>query len=157
MGRSLSSAAWAALAGQQTGEVFLLLAVLDHADLPAPLRVVANTEDVVSGGNTYTAYPFLVHLPQEREEEPVRVTLSICNVSKAIVDALRGLSSGPSVTLSVVLASSPSTVEAGPFELTLKDAAYDVLTVQGALGYEEVLDAPDLEDDYSPASFPAIF
>ena len=64
MPRTLSNTARRALYAQETGEVFLLLLVISHPSLPAPIRVVNNSEDVVSGGFTYQRFPFELALPK---------------------------------------------------------------------------------------------
>src|SRR5579885_2175455 len=87
--RALSLAARQAVNAQETGEVFLLLLTLDHDELAAPIRVVNNTVDIVSRGNTYIAYPFQLELPAEDADQISSVRLSIDNVDRTIVQSLR--------------------------------------------------------------------
>lgn len=156
MSRSLSTAAKAAIHAGQTDEALLFLVAISHASITT-LRFVNNTEDVVSGGDTYSAYPFAVTLQDERDDQPPEVVLGIDNVTRAITDAIRALTSAPTVTLSVVLASSPSTIEAGPIVTTLRDATYDHLQVMGTLGIEQVLVEPYPGGTFDPRNFPALF
>jgi hypothetical protein len=157
MPRVLSAAALRASYSQETGEVFLVLLTISHASLATPLRFVNNMTNIVAGGQTYVAFPFDIALPDEREDQLPRVTLTIDNVDRQIVQALRGLKTPPTVTLNVVLASTPDTVEAGPFDFTLKSGEYDALVVTGTLAFEDVLSEPYPADAFSPQWFPGIF
>lgn len=157
MSRSLSLAARQAVNAQETDEVFLLLLTLDHEDIAEPIRVVNNTEDVVSRGDTYIAYPFEITLPDEDPESVARVTLRIDNVDREIVRSLRGISSPLLVGLEVVMAASPDVVEAGPFNMTLVSAEYDALTVTGELAFEDVLNEPFPGHAYVPSEYPGLF
>ncbi len=157
MSRTLSQAARQAVNAQETDEVFLLLLTLDHEDLAVPIRVVNNTEDVVSRGDTFIAYPFEIALPDEDPDSVARVTLRIDNVDREIVKNLRAISSPLSVGLEVVMAASPDTVEAGPFNMTLVSAEYDALTVTGELAFEDVLNEPFPGHSYVPSEYPGLF
>lgn len=157
MSRTLSPAAVQAITAQETGEVFLLLLTIDHPDLAQPIRVVRNGEDVTSRGNTYSACAFDVALPDERSDRPPRVQLVLDNVDRAITQALRPLTSPPTVTLEVVLASSPDTVEAGPYEFTVRNVVYDAHVVTAELAYEDVLNLRFPADRFTPNLFPGLF
>ncbi|MDH3997702.1 MAG: DUF1833 domain-containing protein [Desulfuromonadales bacterium] len=157
MRRNLSLTAREAIYAQQTDQVFLLLLTIDHADLTTPIRVANNNEAIVSRGDNYVAYPFQINLPPDRDEQISQVTLSIDNVDRQIVQAVRSLGSSPSVSLEVILASDPNYVEAGPFDFSLKSVDYDALTVSGTLGFEDLLNEPFPGDTFSPAEFPGLF
>lgn len=158
MPRTLSNTARRALYAQETGEVFLLLLVISHPSLPAPIRVVNNSEDVVSGGFTYQRFPFELALPPESDEAPPTVTLRIANADRQIVQAVRSLAGeAMTVDLSVILASSPDTIEAGPYRFTLRDVSYDAAIVEGTLRFEDVLNEPFPADSFTPARFPGLF
>ncbi len=66
MSRTLSAAALAAILGQETSEVFVALAELSAVGMDT-IRIAANGEDVVSGGDTYSAFPFRIDLPSDSE------------------------------------------------------------------------------------------
>lgn len=155
--RTLSSAAQAAITAAQTGEAFLVLLALSHPQLAAPIRVTSDAVATVSGGDTFSPFPFTVQLPAERGDRLAGATLVIDNVDRSVVTALRSIGSGPTVTLKVVLASSPNTVEAGPFVYTLKNAKYDALTVEGELAFEDILNEAFPGASFVPFSHPGLF
>jgi hypothetical protein len=158
MPRTLSSTARRAIFAQETGEVFLLLLTIAHPQLAEPIRVVNNNEDVVSGGVTFQRFPFELALPPETEEAPPTVSLRIANADRQIVQAVRALAGDAmTVDVSVVLASSPDTIEAGPYRFTLRDVSYDAAIVEGTLRFEDVLNEPYPADSFTPARFPGLF
>ena len=142
---------------QETDEVWLVLVTIDHADLSQPIRVVNNTEDVTSGGDTYVAFPFDITLPDAREDAPPRARLVIDNVSREIAEAIRTISSAPSVTLEVIRAADPDTIEISwPF-FKLRNVKWDVGKVSGDLTLEDFTSEPYPAGIFSPASFPGLF
>lgn len=154
-GRVLSAPATAALVAEETDEVFLILVKIDHADLDQPIRVVNNIEEIVSGGETYVGLPFEVELPDEGDR-PGEARLSVDNVDRRIVEAIRTISTPPSVTIKVVLASQPDTIEYQLDGLTMRDVSYDAATVQGYLRYED-LSSENVADMIVPSRFPGLF
>lgn len=157
MSRSLSTAARAALYGPQTAEVFLHLLEIDHADLVTPIRLVDNTEDIVSNGDTYTAFPFSVSLPPDQEGELPRVQLVVDNVTQLLIAEVRSIATAFTVSLSVVMASDPDTVEAGPWAFEAKSVEYDVQRLTFTLAYESLLQEPFPYPIYSPVDYPGLF
>ncbi|MCL4715450.1 MAG: DUF1833 domain-containing protein [Hyphomonadaceae bacterium] len=154
-GRVLSAPATAAIAAEETDEVFLVLVGIDHVDLVQPIRVVNNVEPVDSGGETYVGLPFEIELPDEGER-PGEARLSVDNVDRRIVEALRTVQSAPTVEIKVVLASQPDVIEYELSGLTLRDTTYDVATVQGYLRYEDLSIDP-VADMITPSRFPGLF
>jgi hypothetical protein len=153
----LSAAALQAVLAHQTEKVFLACLTITHADLALPIRVVNDGQDLVRTEGVFTAYPFEVPMPDSDSQKPPQVRLRIDNVDRSITAALRALSSKPTVTLEVVLADSPNTIEAGPFPFTLQLASYDALVVEGTLGFEDVLNEPFPKDSFTPKLFPGLF
>jgi hypothetical protein len=157
MARTLSTLARQAVFAQETKEVFLLLLTLDQATLPDPIRVANNTRDIVSGGETFVGYPFAITLPDEREDSIPQMTLRIDNVNRSIVQALRSITSSPTIQLDVVLADSPDTLEASFVGFTLRRASYDAVIVEGALTLEDVLNQGFPKLAFTPSITPALF
>jgi hypothetical protein len=152
---TLSSAATASIHAEDTDEVWLVLLTINHADLDAPIRVVNNTEDIVSGGVTYIALPFELELP-DQGERPGEARIRVDNVNRAIVEAVRTIQSPPSVEFKIVLASQPDTIEYQHSGLTMRDVTYDLASVQGYLRYEDLSTEP-VADIITPSRFPGLF
>jgi hypothetical protein len=166
MSRSLSAAAIEAAFAPQTGKVFLTLLDLEFPTSPVThLRVVNDHADIVHGGETYYAYPFEVVLPIDSETELPTAKVRLDNVSHTMFDGgakgfmwyFRNVTEPVEVTLDVVLADTPDTVEAGPYTFWLREIAYDVDTIEGTLAYETIWDEPFPCRTMSPQFYPGLF
>ena len=155
--RLLSSAALQSLAAQETGEVWVILLTLSHEDLATPIRVCSDAVAVTSRGDEYLPYPFELHLPDDREDREPRPELRIDNVAREIIATLRTITTPPTVTIELVLASAPDAVEVGPLPLSLWSARYDAASITGELGYEAQDDAPYPAARYVPSVYPGLF
>ena len=133
MSRNLSSVTTQALLRQQTEQVFLLLVEIDHADLASPIRLVNNYESIVSNGETYVAAAFAFTPPVEEDGTIKNSRITFDNVDRAIVEAVRAISSPPTVDVSVIRAAAADTVEAGPWTFYLRAVNYDAHIVSGEL------------------------
>lgn len=156
MPRSLSSTAIASANAQQTDEVWLVLLTIAHASLATPIRVVNNNESIVSRGQTYQWFPFEIELPGEDVDSPSRARLRIDNVDRTIVNTIRSISTPPTVTLEVVLASAPDVVEVSFSGLSLREVDYDAMSVTGELVFESIFTEP-VTLTMTPARFPGLF
>jgi hypothetical protein len=156
MSRTLSAAAVRELLAQESGEVFLQLLTLSHPQMTT-LRVVNNTQDVVSRGNTYLAFPFSLELPADLAEEMPNVQLMISNADRRLVDELRTVVDPITVTLEIVAAGVPDTVEVGPFSFDLSRVVYGKDTITGTLSTEPILQEPFPADTFNPKDFPGLF
>lgn len=157
MSRSVSLTARQALYAQETGEAFLVLLTIDHANLASPIRVSSDAVDTVSRGDTYIAFPFRLSLPDDSDDRPPRARLTIDNVDRTIVQTLRQISSAPTVLIEAVRGADPGTVEAAFPDFELANARYDALTVQGDLTLESFLHEPYPAERFTPADFPGLF
>lgn len=141
---------------RDTDEVYLLLITIDHPTFTTPIRVVNNTEDVVSNGNTFVALPFEAVLPTPGTPT---TTLKIDNVDREITDALIAADQAdgkPSVTLEIVVAQRPDVVELGPFPMVLDNAPFDQLVVSGELSFGNELDQAYPGGTFNLADYPAL-
>lgn len=156
MSRSLSSIARQALFAQETGEVFIVLLTIDHPQLSTPIRVCSDAVQCMSRGNVFVAFPFDIVLPNDSDAPP-QASLQIDNVSQEIAASIRSIGTPPSVTIEVVRASAPDTVEASLPAFQLTNVRYDTLLVQGDLVTEDLTSEPFPADMFTPSNFPGLF
>ena len=154
--RTLSPAALQAGFEQQTDEVFLVLLQITHPNLPDAIRVVNNNENVTSGGALYVAYPFEIELPGEDSDQPPLARLRIDNVDRLLVATVREIATPPQITIRVVLASQPDTIELQFQGLTMRNVTYDAATISGELVFEQILVEP-VATVMTPSKFPGLF
>lgn len=134
----------------------LVLLDIDHDDLVVPIRVVNNKEPITSNGEEYTAFPFEVTLPSSQEDGPPQAKLRIDNVSREIGEAIRTISTAPSVTIRVVRQETPDIVEVEFQGMILRSVTYDALTVEGVLDFEDLTREPFPAFTFNPSHYPGI-
>ena len=142
---------------EQTEDVWLFLLTISHADLPSELRFVDNTVNIVSRGNTYTAFPFELELPSSTDRGPPAARLRIDNVSREIGEVLRSVGSPVTVKIEVVRAAVPDMVEAAFEGFKLRNVEVTALEVTGTLMQEDIVTEPYPAHAFTPASFPGLF
>lgn len=124
----------------------------------APIYLVDDMHPLVRTDATYQPFAFTIMLPDDDDTKIPQVTVTIDSVDRSIIEAIRTVLGVPVVEFFVVLASSPNTIELGPFNFSLLSATYDALVVTGTLGYEEdFLNQQVPGDLYTPTNSPAIF
>lgn len=158
--RNLSTAALESAMAENTDEVWLVLLTIKHPNIldnGGELYFVNNMEDIVTAGpKTFIAFPFQIDLPGEDQDQPTVGRLRIDNVDRQIVSTLRALSTPPTVDIEVVLASQPDTVEVGFYDMTMRNATFDPLYVEGTLTFESIYVEP-ITLEMTPARFPGLF
>ena len=156
MSRSLTSTFLASLNAGQTSEVYHTLIVMSGGGITTR-RYVDNYEDVVSGGETYTAAAFDPRLPDDVEDRIPDVNIVIDNVDRSIMQDIRSATSAPDITISIVLQSDPNTVEVGPVSFKIRAVDYDKYTISGTLKHEDILNEAFPRRSYTPINFPGLF
>jgi hypothetical protein len=155
--RTLSSAALASGNAAQTDEVWLALVEITHDDLVTPIRVVNNTEDITSNGNTFVGYPFDIVLTDDVDDSPPTASIEIDNVDRDILDTIRTITTAPDVKIQIILASQPDTIELEIDGMQLVNVEADATTIQGNLQFTNILDQKFPQFSFVPSLFPALF
>ena len=141
----------------ETSEAFLHLVTIDHPDLAQPIRVAHDTVDVTSRGNLFVAFPFNVRLPDEGDDKDVVAHLSIDNVDRQIGQTISLIETAAIVTLEVILASDPETVEISISDFKMRNVEWDAGTVSADLVLDSLVFQSHPKDRFDPANFPALF
>ena len=155
---SVSTAFKQAVFAPQTGEAFLVLVTIDHPTLVTPARVTSDAVDTISRLETFIACPFEIVLAEQGVGKVPRMRLSIDNIDRGLVQAIRdaGLDA-PTVLVEVVRGSAPDTVEASWPDFSLTEARYDALVVEGDLTIEDFTALPYPYQTFTPSRFPGLF
>lgn len=165
-GRPLSNAAKAAMFAQSTSEAFIMLITISHPSFTDDVRVcsdpyedlpVAGVKGIVSNGDEYLFMPFSLNLPSQDDSGTARAQISIDNIGREIVAAVRQADSALTISIQIVLASDVDTPEITISDFRLDRVTYDAFTVSGDISVEYF----DLEGfparRFNPADFPGIF
>jgi hypothetical protein len=146
-----------AMTAQETGEVFLVTAVI-RVDGGVAFRIVNNTEPVLSGGETYEPFGFTFVLPSTADSGIKSAAFEIDNVDRRIQESVT-LAAGKEITaeFNIILASDPDVVERGPFKYILRDFQITKQRIKAVLYdfYLTDLNIPGLQ--YTPKNFPGLF
>ena len=166
MSRPVSNAFKAAIYAQQTSEVFIVLATISHPSFEDDIRAAsdpfellpdAGVRGVVSRGLEYVYMPFVINLPAQDDTGIARASLSIDNIDRRIVAAVRSASSALNVSFEIVLASDVDTPELSVQDFRLERVTYDAFTVSGDISMEYFDLEPFPARRFTPSDFPGLF
>ena len=164
--RPLSNAAKHAIYAQQTDEVFIILATISNPNFEDDIRVCsdpyellpdAGVKGVVSRGQEYIYLPFTINLPAQDDTGVAKASISIDNISREIVSAVRKASSSLGITIEIVLASAVDNVEVSVQDFRLERVSYDAFTVSGDISAEYFDLEPFPARRFTPSDFPGLF
>lgn len=156
MSELVSAAATEQTTAQHADDPFIVLMTFSGAELTEPQYIARNREDVVSRGITFAAYPFQISLPSDDDQES-QGKIAVANVSRRIGKALEALITPPDVTIELVLASTPDTVERSWSGFSLSQAQWDAMKVQGTIQVLAYWDMPWPWLRVIPKYFPGMF
>lgn len=148
----------ATLLARQADKVLVALLTVSHADLAAPLRLCTGMpgDDIVSGGNTFTAAPFDIGWPNDDDQVPVAQLVAM-NVDRAIGHALESINDPAEVTLQAVLASSPDTIERTAAKFQLRNARWNAIQLTADITRNTISTEPCPKYRITPLHFAALF
>lgn len=158
MPRNYSSQFKSTLAAVNSPEIPYVLLEINNAELSVPVRVINDTEDLVSLGHTFIGCPFRVTMPDDLENQLPKASLSIDNVSKELMYWIEksGGAKGTSVRFMQVMRSRPDIIE---WEITMNlyNISCTPKEVTGELGYENLFTKPAVSIQYRSSNSPGIF
>lgn len=157
MANNLSPALIAQLYAQESTDPFLILITLSHPDWDEPVRLVNNSVDIISRGNTYMAFPVDVVLPPDDGESLPEVTIEFDNVSLLLIGKFRTVTRDINADLDMILASLPDEVQMAISELTIESITYNLTRISARLVLDNFLNTEMTSEKYTPKNFPGIF
>lgn len=156
MANQLSNALLTEIFGQTSSDPYLMLVTLTHASF-SPVRLVNNTENIISRGDTYVAFPMNIRLPGDDGESLREVTIDFDNVSRELIDELRSVTTAIDVKIETVLASDPDQVQTSLEDLKMRGVTYDLSKVSAKLFMDNFLNTALSSEKYDPQRYPGIF
>lgn len=142
---------------QESNDPLLLLVKLEHVDFDAPIYLVDNTEDIVSRGNTYLAFPMRIILPENDGESVRETSITFDNVSRELIKEMRKITTAITMTIETVLASDPDYVQISYADMKLKTITYNDKTITGKILFDSFLNVTLPSETYTPLNFRGIF
>lgn len=153
--RRLSLNARLALDAPASAEIEVVLIEIDHPELDAPIRLSTDNTERLSDEPLYygtrstwrgadpDSDPYLwvaasALLPSDLEDQPAAATVALENLDSRMVELLRSFRDPATIHMAVVLASSPSLVEAEWTDLRLVGADITAGEISLQISREEI-------------------
>lgn len=158
--RNISAGAMRELFAQHSGAAMLACLTFDHPSMTTPARIVNNTENITFNGNTYSALPFELTLPDDIEDKIPSLEIRIDNVERTLVDLLRSVVDDlPAVTVDIVRVQGGTvTREIGPLSLSLMQSEINTDAVTLTVGHAiDILNEPATQEIFNPGMAPGLF
>ena len=157
MANNLTPELLAQLYTQESNDPFLTLITLTHDSFAGPIRLVNNSEAIVSRGETFLAFPVKIQLPVDDGETGREVKIEFDNVALDLINEIRTVTTPISVTLEMVLASMPDAVQIELAELVLGNLNYNKTRISASLIMDGFLSTELTSEKYTPSAYPGIF
>ena len=129
----------------------------DNSGNTVEYRYVANWEDVVSNGETYSAAAFRISLGSDDSENMPTISLTYDAGDRQVVSELREFDEAPKIYMSAVVAERPDVVEIPEMEFEVKEWTLKDSTVNITLEAEPVLNEAIVGDIVTPNIFPLLW
>lgn len=155
---ALSAAFVGTLAEVSAPESARILLQIDHPALATPVRVINDTADLTSNGDTYTACAFEITLPEDLAEQVPRASLAVDNIGRELTQWIETAdgAEGATVRVMAVMRSRPDVIE---WEVTLDLFNLRVTTsrITAQLGWENLFATPAVRLAFRPETAPGVF
>lgn len=154
---NLSPELIAQLYAQESGDPFLTLITLNHPTFTSPIRLVNNSVNIVSRGNTFLAFPMKIRLPADDGETSREFQLEMDNVSLQLIESVRSITTSMDMTLEMILASIPDEVQISIDELKVHTITYNKTKIVAKVALDNFLNVEMTSERYGPQNFPGLF
>lgn len=161
----LSEAGSRAVNASETDEIYIQLLTLTHDTLLEPIRVcddpkemlIVGQRGVTSRGDDFVFLPFQLVRPGQADDYIPAGRLTIDNVSREIIQAVRSINTAVKVKMEIVLASNPDIVELAVEGFYLRNITADQMVVTGELTLRQFDTEPFPKGRFTPSKFPGLF
>jgi len=166
---SLSPAALRAMFSQDADDTLAVLVTISGTGLPTPIRIADNytqrlseTDDeviygLISRGNSFIFIPFNINLPTEETESAPRCQITINDVTRYIIPAIREASVTLNVLIELVLTNTPDVVEVAFEGFLMSGINYNANSVTAELVVDSLSVEPFPAHAFTPSYFPGLY
>lgn len=141
---------------QESEDPFLTLITFSHTSF-STIRLVNNSEDVVSRGNTFSAFPIKITFPSDDGESSREMQLEMDNVSLELLNEIRTATTTISVLIELILFSTPNEVQVSFEDLKIQSVNYDSKKISARLFLDSFLTTNLTSEIYGPSNYPGLF
>lgn len=168
---NLSLNALKAIYATETGDYPIILIVITHPELPNDIllstdgttRLPSLTTDenvvygTVSNGLEYMYCPMELDLPTEDEDSPPSTRLSVSNIGREMVEAIRSVRTSPILSMTLVLASDTDNIEGLIEGFKFSSVDINSTTIGGDLVLDVMTNEPCPYYTFTPSTAPGLF
>lgn len=155
MANNLSSEVKAQLFKQESEDPYLTLVTLTGTDFI--YRLVNNSKDIVSNGQTFTAFPMKIKLPVDDGETAREFSVEFDNASLLLIQAIRKSTEPIPCKFDMVLASMPDVIQMTTPDLKIAAITYDDNKISAKIVLDNFLTVALTSEKYTPAIYKGIF
>lgn len=141
--------------GQNSDDPFLTLVTLQGQTFTA--RLVNNSVDITSRGNTFTAFPMKITLPVDDGQTARSFAIEFDNASLLLINSLRSVTGTIGVTIEMVLASMPDVVQFSFEDLIVTSVNYNASKISATIMMDNFLAVEMTSERYTPSGYPGLF
>lgn len=155
---SLTTQSRAALQRVTDPHGFLELLTITGGGIAEPIRLVNDTRDCMSQGETFLRLPFKLVPPKQGAREVPRAQLRMDNVGRELVEELEALPLGAELEakIQIVYRATPDVIDY-EFTAPMSGIRADVLTITATIGPTELMRRPAVLVRYDPYTAPGLF
>lgn len=155
MSNELSTQVQKQIFAQESEDPFLTLVTLNATGFTA--RLVNNSADVLSRGNTFTAIPMTISLPVDDGQTARSFALEIDNVGRDLIQGIRSTTDKIQVTIEMILASMPDVVQMSFSDFKVGTITYTATKITAQVVMDNFLAIEMTSERYTPAIYPGLF
>jgi hypothetical protein len=151
----LSNEVKAQIFSQESDDPFLTLVTLTHTTFT--VRLVNNSTDIISNGNTFTAFPMKIRTPIDDGESTRDFTIVMDNVSLDLIVNMRSVTGEIGVQVDFILASIPDVIQMSHDNLLVRSITYNASTISVNVVLDNFLSVSLTSEKYTPSVYPGMF
>lgn len=155
MPNQISDELRAQLFGQESDDPFLTLVTFSNEAFTA--RLVNNSKDITSRGNTFFAFPMKITLPVDDGETARNFNIDMDNASLEMIKNIRSITTPISVTIEMILASMPDVVQMAFDGLAVASISYNATKMTAKIVMDNFMTTEMTSERYTPNNFPGLF
>jgi hypothetical protein len=153
------------LYGSESSMVLPVLIEITYYDVNGnaigPIYLANNNVDLAYGGHTYLASSFLFTPPEETGEGVTEASITVCNVDRSLMVALRDSTIPPLLTARAMFYYNPSGVlsfeQIAAWPMTLRSAQATSEVITATLKYDDNSDDEMGPIEFTPYTTPGLF
>ena len=169
MSRVLSAAAVKSMFAEESEDYPILLLTISGGGMTSDInissdptgRLLETDADIfygtTSNGVDYYFLPFQLKLPDESDESSQQMSITIDNVSRELVPAIRSANSSLMVSVAIVMSCSVNVVEATFPDFIITSIDYDEMTITGNMTLDLYDNEPFPAGSFTPSAFYGLF